>query len=79
MVPLGVETLVGVVSDRSSANDRLRSWRNTGRAAEGLSVRLSPVTRTKVSSILRELRSLPLLEGYRGNTTCDVAALEDVL
>ena len=29
--------------------------------------------------MLRELRSFPLLEGYRGGPTCDIAALEDVL
>ena len=44
-----------------------------------LSVRLSPLTRTDAASMLRELRSFPLLEGYRGGPKCDVAALEDVL
>ena len=29
--------------------------------------------------MLRELRSFPLLEGYRGAPRCDVGALEDVL
>jgi acyl-CoA synthetase (NDP forming) len=29
--------------------------------------------------MLRELRRFPLLESYRGGTSCDVAALEDVL
>jgi acyl-CoA synthetase (NDP forming) len=29
--------------------------------------------------MVRELRSFPLLEGYRGSPKCDVAALEDVL
>ena len=29
--------------------------------------------------MVRELRSFPLLEGYRGGPKCDVAALEDVL
>jgi acetate---CoA ligase (ADP-forming) len=44
-----------------------------------VSVRLSPLTRSDASSMLRELRSFPLLEGYRGSQESDIAALEDVL
>jgi acyl-CoA synthetase (NDP forming) len=44
-----------------------------------VSVRLSPVTRQDATGMLRELRSFPLLEGYRGSPHCDVGALEDVL
>ena len=44
-----------------------------------VSVRLCPLTRPDAASMLRELRSFPLLEGYRGGPTCDIAALEDVL
>ena len=44
-----------------------------------VSVRLSPLTRPDAASMVRELRSFPLLEGYRGGPKCDVAALEDVL
>jgi hypothetical protein len=29
--------------------------------------------------MLRELRSFPLLQGYRGTQSCDVGALEEVL
>jgi acetate---CoA ligase (ADP-forming) len=44
-----------------------------------VAVRLSPLTRRDAASMLRELRSFPLLEGYRGAPRCDVGALEDVL
>ena len=44
-----------------------------------VSVQLSPLTRTDTASMLRELRSFPLLDGYRGGPKCDIAALEDVL
>jgi acyl-CoA synthetase (NDP forming) len=44
-----------------------------------VAVRLSPLTRGDAASMLRELRSFPLLEGYRGSRRCDVDALEDVL
>jgi acyl-CoA synthetase (NDP forming) len=29
--------------------------------------------------MVRELRTFPLLDGYRGTTPCDVPAVEDVL
>ena len=35
--------------------------------------------RRDAASMLRELRSFPLLEGYRGAPRCDVDALEEVL
>jgi acyl-CoA synthetase (NDP forming) len=44
-----------------------------------VSVRLSPLTRRDAAGMLRELRSFPVLEGYRGAPRCDIAALEDVL
>src|SRR5256885_11040687 len=39
-----------------------------------VSVRLSPLTRPDAASMVRELRSFPLLEGYRGGPKCDVPA-----
>ena len=42
-------------------------------------MRLSPLTRRDARSMLLELRSFPLLEGYRGTQRCDVEALVDVL
>ena len=44
-----------------------------------VSVRLSPLTRRDAVNMLRELRSFPLLEGYRGAPPCDIYALEDTL
>jgi acyl-CoA synthetase (NDP forming) len=42
-------------------------------------VGLSPLTRSDAGSMLRDLRSFPLLNGYRGTPACDIGALEDVL
>jgi acyl-CoA synthetase (NDP forming) len=42
-------------------------------------VRLSPLTCGDAASMLKELRSYPLLVGYRGSPACDIGALEDVL
>src|SRR5579859_5331965 len=43
-----------------------------------VAVRLSPLTRRDSASMLRELRSFPLLEGYRGAPPCDIEVLMDV-
>jgi acetate---CoA ligase (ADP-forming) len=42
-------------------------------------VRLAPLTRSDASSMLRELRSFPMLTGYRGTPAADIASLEEVL
>ena len=44
-----------------------------------LSVRLAPLARSDASGMLRELRSFPLLRGYRGSSACDIPAMEDAL
>jgi acetate---CoA ligase (ADP-forming) len=42
-------------------------------------VRITPVTRGEARSMVRSLKTYPLLDGYRGAARADVAALEDVL
>jgi acyl-CoA synthetase (NDP forming) len=41
--------------------------------------RLAPVTDADAHDMVRELRSAPLLLGYRGAAPADVAAVEDLL
>jgi acetate---CoA ligase (ADP-forming) len=44
-----------------------------------VSVRLTPLSREDAAEMVRELKTYPLLEGYRGSPRRDVAALEDVI
>jgi acyl-CoA synthetase (NDP forming) len=44
-----------------------------------VSVRLTPLSREDASAMIRELKTYPLLEGYRGSPKRDVAALEAVI
>ncbi len=80
MAPSGVEMLVGVVSD-----DRFGpvvACAAGGTAVELLGdvqVRLAPVGEVEAAAMVRELRTFPLLDGYRGAARADVAALEDVV
>lgn len=44
-----------------------------------VSVRLTPLSREDAFAMVRELKTYPLLEGYRGSPPRDTAALEDVI
>lgn len=80
MVPAGVRMLVGVVGDPQFGP--LLVCGAGGVEAElvrDVSVRLTPVSRADVHGMVRELRTFPRLDGYRGAPKADVAALEDVL
>jgi len=44
-----------------------------------VSVRLTPLTQEDASEMIRELKTYPLLNGFRGAAKVDVTALEDVL
>lgn len=80
MAPAGVEVLVGVVNDplfgptiACGAGGMLVEL------LKDVSVRLSPLTRGDAAKMVRELRSFPLLNGYRGAPPCAIDALEEVL
>ncbi len=80
MAQPGVEMLVGVVNDRQFGPTL--ACGAGGAFVELLtdvSVRLAPLTRSDATGMLRDLRSYPMLTGYRGSPVCDVGALEDVL
>ena len=80
MAPPGVEMLVGVVQDRYFGP--VVAVGAAGRTAELMKdaqVRLTPLARHDAAMMIRSLTTYPLLDGYRGATPVDVAALEDVL
>jgi acetyl coenzyme A synthetase (ADP forming)-like protein len=80
MAPPGLELIVGVASDRHFGP--VVACGAGGVLVELLrdvSLRLAPLSRSDASEMLRELRTFPLLQGYRGSPPCDVHAVEDLL
>jgi acyl-CoA synthetase (NDP forming)/RimJ/RimL family protein N-acetyltransferase len=80
MAATGVEVLVGVTVDPTFGP--IVAVAAGGAATELLgdaAVRLTPLTDRDAHEMVRELRTFPLLDGFRGATPCDVAAIEDVL
>jgi acyl-CoA synthetase (NDP forming) len=76
----GVETIVGVTQDPSFGP--LVLFGLGGVTAELLAdraLRIVPMTDEDARRLVRSLRGSPLLFGYRGRPTVDVAALEDLL
>lgn len=76
----GVEMLVGVVHDPQfgpvvacgAGGVQVELMRD-------VSVRLTPLSKTDATEMMRSLKTYPLLTGFRGKAKCDVAALEDGL
>jgi acetyl coenzyme A synthetase (ADP forming)-like protein len=80
MVPAGVELIVGVVHDPSFGP--VLACGAGGTAAElikDVAVRITPVGERDAYEMLRELRTFPLLDGYRGAARSDLTAIEDVI
>ena len=80
MAPAGVEMIAGVVHDAHFGP--VVACGAGGTLVELLrdvSVRLTPLTQEDASEMLRELKTYPLLTGFRGAAKADVSALEDVL
>ena len=76
----GVEMLVGVVHDPQFGP--VVACGAGGVQVELLkdvSVRLTPLSNEDASEMIRELKTYPLLTGFRGSVAADVAALEDGL
>lgn len=76
----GVETIAGIVTD--PVFGPLVMFGSGGTAVELLgdrSFRILPLTDVDAAELVRSLRGAPLLFGYRGAATTDVAALENVL
>jgi acetate---CoA ligase (ADP-forming) len=80
MGPSGVEMIVGVVHDPQFGP--VLACGAGGTLVELLKdvvVRLTPLVREDAAEMIHELKTYPLLEGYRGSPPRDVAALEDIL
>ena len=80
MAQRGVEMLVGVVHDPQFGP--VVACGAGGVQVELLrdvSVRITPLSKEDASDMIRELKTYPLLKGFRGSVPADVAALEDGL
>jgi acetyl coenzyme A synthetase (ADP forming)-like protein len=80
MAPRGVEMLVGVVHDPQFGP--VVACGAGGVQVELLrdvSVRITPLSQEDASDMIRELKTYPLLTGFRGSVPADVSALEDGL
>lgn len=80
MAGRGVEMLLGVVHDPQFGP--VVACGAGGVQVELLkdvSVRLTPLSNEDAAEMIRELKTYPLLEGFRGSVAADVAALEDGL
>jgi acetate---CoA ligase (ADP-forming) len=80
MAPKGVEMLVGVVHDPQFGP--VVACGAGGIQVELLkdvSVRLSPLSNEDASEMIRELKTYPLLTGFRGSAQADIRALEEAL
>jgi len=80
MAKRGVEMLVGVVHDPQFGP--VVACGAGGVQVELLkdvSVRLSPLSNEDATEMIRELKTYPLLTGFRGSAPVDVAALEEGL
>jgi acyl-CoA synthetase (NDP forming) len=80
MAPGGVEMLAGVVHDPQFGP--VLACGAGGVEVELLkdvAVRLTPLSPEDASAMVRELRTFPLLNGYRGAAVADVPGFEDIL
>jgi len=80
MADPGVEMLIGVVHDPQFGP--VIACGAGGIQVELLkdvSIRLTPLAREDAAGMIHELKTYPLLTGFRGASVCDVAALEEGL
>ncbi len=76
----GVEMLAGMVHDRHFGPVVVCGAGGVFvELLKDIAVRLTPLTREDVAEMVRELKSYPLLTGFRGSPPVDVAAFEEVL
>jgi acyl-CoA synthetase (NDP forming)/GNAT superfamily N-acetyltransferase len=80
MAPRGVDTVVRAVIDPAAG--AVLSFGLAGPASQllgDMAHRLIPVTDREASSLVRSIRTAPLLFGWRGSTPVDTPALEELL
>jgi acyl-CoA synthetase (NDP forming) len=76
----GVEMIVGMVHDQSFGPVlACGAGGTTAELIKDVAVRITPLTDLDATTMLRSLKTFPLLNGFRGAVPCDVAAVEDVL
>jgi acetyl coenzyme A synthetase (ADP forming)-like protein len=80
MAAPGTELIVGVVGDpRFGPLVAVGAGGTTAELIGDVQVRLAPVGPREATTMLRELRTFPLLEGFRGAPHADVEAVEDIV
>ena len=80
MAEPGVEMIVGVVHDPQFGPVVACGAGGTQvELLHDVSIRLTPLAQEDASEMIRELKTYPLLTGFRGAPVCDVAALQDGL
>lgn len=80
MAEPGVEMLIGTVQDeRFGPIVACGAGGITVELLKDVAVRLAPLSRRDANEMIRELKTLPLLQGYRGAAPKDMDALIDVL
>ncbi|MGZ8512330.1 MAG: GNAT family N-acetyltransferase, partial [Candidatus Limnocylindria bacterium] len=80
MAPAGAELIVGVVGDPSFGPlVAVGAGGTTAELIGDVQVRLAPVGPREADAMLRELRTFPLLDGFRGAPRTDVRAVEDII
>ncbi|MET7611412.1 acetate--CoA ligase family protein, partial [Streptomyces seoulensis] len=80
MAPRGVDTVVRAVIDPAAG--AVLSFGLAGAASQlldDMAHRLVPVTDRDATSLIRSIRTAPLLFGWRGSTPVDTPALEELL
>ena len=80
MAPAGPELIVGVVGDpRFGPLVAVGAGGTTAELIGDVQVRLAPVGPREAASMLRDLRTFPLLDGFRGAPRADIEAVEDIV
>jgi acetyl coenzyme A synthetase (ADP forming)-like protein len=80
MLEPGVELIVGVVHDAQFGPVvACGAGGTTVELLKDVAVRLTPVTRSDAAEMVRQLKTFPLLSGFRGSEPCDVDAVEDII
>jgi acyl-CoA synthetase (NDP forming) len=80
MAPAGVEMLVGVASDpKFGPTVAVGAGGVLVELLRDVTVRLTPIGPDDAREMVRELKSYPVLTGYRGRPAAAVAALEDII
>jgi acyl-CoA synthetase (NDP forming) len=80
MVPAGAEMIIGIVHDpQFGPGVACGAGGLMVELLRDVSLRLAPLTREDAREMIRDLKTSPLLTGFRGQPARDVAALEELL